>query len=314
MKLIRIILWMFSCVFFEGGCATVHKFGESTIQSPYWESNRLIEGAYTSFYNSDLRISEDLYAVYLPRAESNYLEVSQFNADQKIVQQKIGTIITSHHFVFELQGKKGEFSTRLYYLPDIRLATNTLKEARFKNKIYQLYSFSAKEGQIIQLFSLNVRSKEKRRDYSSECDAIIQKLCYSDYYKIAQSADSILIDLFASKFSEHKLKLKEELDTTLIKATHHRIISIPSNRKYTTVSFRFSPHIQNLVASGESLQLSLVDRKQFFHDPLKVISLITQDLYHSSCSLEVEVAYRDYMAIVTDVSGNLYEAVCFNVW
>ncbi|MEF9987068.1 MAG: hypothetical protein RSC28_03180 [Bacteroidales bacterium] len=314
MKSVKIILWAFSCVCFVGSCAITQKTGENTIQSRYQESNRLTKGAYTSFYNRYLRISEDLYAIYIPHDGSNYLAMQQFNADRKLIQQKVGTAITSPHFVFQLQGKKGELSTRFYYIPNIQLAANTIKGIKFKNKTYHLYSIPTENGQIIQLFTLNGKSKEKKKDYSAECNAMIQKLCYKDYYKVTQSADSILIDLSISKFSDNKLRLGQMIDTTFIKTTHHRIISIPFNRKYATVSFQFSPHIQKLIASGETVQLFLVDKKQFLQHPLKTVPLLMQNLHQSLSSLEIEVSYRDYMVIVADSLGNIYEAICLNVW
>lgn len=298
-------------------CSVVKERG-ACIESLYQNENHIIEGAYTCFYNSDLKISEDLYAVYNPYSKNNVLPVNQFRTDQKIIGKCLGVELNPDNFVFQLQGKHGNMATHFYFLPQSKFAPKTIKEYKYKREFHNIYSLPTMNGQIIQLFSLNKKGRGSHKDYMNylqECDAIIQKLCYGDYYKVSYPDSSeILIDLSNSRFSEKKLSLEMLSDTTLINTNSHKIISISPNREYTPVNFQLSQMIGNMIDSGKVIVCKIYNKESLLSNPLKAVPKLHKELKTNLFKLEVDISYNDYILTISDDSSNLFEVICLNIW
>lgn len=313
----RFLLLILTLLLILPGCSVLREAG-GEIVSVYANRNRLIEGAYTHFYNDSLQISEDLYAVYAPTTQSYTLPLAQLQADKKMAEKAIGVTLAPAHFVFQLQGKFGSFATRFYFLPNHELPTRTIREIKYKNSLYTLYSLPSGNGQIIQLFSIRRADKGNHKEYANyrkECDAIIQKLCYGDYYKIVYPDHStILINLANSRFREKKITVGMLADTTLLNTKDRKIISIPANREALTVRFQLAPAIQQMIVANESLSLEVYDKQQFATNPSACIPILRQPLKENRFSLNIDISYNEYMILVTDSDENVIEALCFNVW
>jgi len=305
---------------------SVLRQNDTYIESPYIQSSYLIDGAYTSFYNDSLKISEDLYAVYMPDYKGYSILFSDFKRDKRLIKKALGIKASSDNFVFQLRSKAGDLTTTLYYISGKNIKNNVIKDYSHKKMLYNIYSFNVRDDQIVQIFRVKEEYKKNQRNYSyyqRECDAIVQRLCYGDYYKKAYwNGSKIMIDLSESRYSEKNNSIEDVLsDTLFIKDKSNKLVSIPSNRKNLVVDFRLSDKAEALINSenkpskgDNSLQYSVYNKKVLAREGKSSEPLICKEITDGTFSLMLEKSYDDYLLLVHDRKGNVLEALFLNIW
>ena len=299
---------------------------DSKIESPYIQTSYLIDGAYTSFYNDSLKISEDLYAIYNPDYRGYSILSGEFRGDRNIIKKTLGIKLSPDDFVLQLKSKAGDLTTSLYYISGKSIQNKALKDFSHKKMLFNIYTFSVRGDQIIQIFKVKEDYKNNKRNYSyylRECDAIVQRLCYGDYYKKAYwNGSKIMIDLSESRYSENKQSIEDVLsDTLFIKDKSNKLVSIPSNRKNLVIDFRLSEKAKALInsenkltESDNGLQFSLYNKKVLTRNGKNSAPLMSKEIKEGTFSLTLEKSYDDYLLLVHDKQQNVYEALFINIW
>lgn len=320
-KCIFVLLVVISTV----SCSIIRQ-NDIKIESPYIQTSYLIDGAYTSFYNDSLKISEDLYAIYNPDYRGYSILSGEFKVDRKLIKKALGIKLSPHDFVLQLKSKAGDLSTSLYYISGKSIQNKVLKDYSHKKMLFNIYSFSVRDDQIIQIFRVKEDYKKNERNYSyylKECDAIVQRLCYGDYYKKAfWNGSKIMIDLSESRYFEKKKNIEDVLsDTLFIKDKSNKLVSIPSNRKNLVIDFRLSEKAKALINSenklteGDSfLQFSVYNKKVLASNGKNSAPLMFKEIKEGTFSLTLEKSYDDYLLLVHDNQQNVYEALFLNIW
>lgn len=299
---------------------------DTKIESPYIQTSYLIDGAYTSFYNDSLKISEDLYAIYNPDYRGYSILSGEFKVDRKLIKKALGIKLSPDDFVLQLKSKAGDLTTSLYYISGKSIQNKVLKDYSHKKMLFNIYSFSVRDDQIIQIFRVKEDYKKNERNYSyylKECDAIVQRLCYGDYYKKAfWNGSKIMIDLSESRYFEKKKNIEDVLsDTLFIKDKSNKLVSIPSNRKNLVIDFRLSEKAKALINSENKLtegdnclQFSVYNKKVLASNGKNSAPLMFKEIKDGTFSLTLEKSYDDYLLLVHDKQQNVYEALFLNIW
>lgn len=322
---VKIIIIVLLVVTSAVSCSILRQ-NDSKIESPYIKNSYLIDGAYTSFYNDSLKISEDLYAVYNPDYRGYSILSGEFRNDRNIIKKSLGIKLSPEDFVLQLKSKAGDLTTSLYYISGMSIDNKVLKEFNHKKMVSNIYSFSVRGDQIIQIFKVKEDYKTNKRNYSyylKECDAIVQRLCYGDYYKKAYwNGSKIMIDLSASRYSEKRQSIEDVLsDTLFIKDKSNKLVSISSNRKNLFIDFRLSEKAKTIINSEDKLtesdnglQLSVYNKKGLTRNGKNSVPLMSKEIKEITFSLMLEKSYDDYLLLVHDKQQNVIEALFLNIW
>lgn len=307
------ILFIFTTALFCLSCSV-----NRIITSNYKPNSTFISGAYTSYYNDSIGISEDLYAAYKTDIESFTIDNNIYNNDRAVVKDQLNILLSPKHLLFHVNSRLEDATTQLFYVPGIQLPDKAIKDYKFRKRYYNIYSIYEGGGQLVQVFSIpeDLRKKEKVYSrFSKECDAIIAKLCYGDYYKISYWNDSKLtIDLSQSLFYKRQVSLIDLFDKNdLLDISSRTLVAIPSNRTKVTVTFKFSDLI-NKKYKKQDLYITVYDREDFIQKGQEATSLLNHKLKTKPFTSSFEISYSNYILMVMDKNNNILELVLFSIW
>ncbi|MFA7204276.1 MAG: hypothetical protein WC188_11290 [Candidatus Caldatribacteriota bacterium] len=275
-------------------------------------------GAYSSYYNDSIGISEDLYGAYVNKNDIVTIDNNVFKSNKRIVKNKLDIILSPKHFLFHINSRFEDATTQLFYVPNIQLPNKIIKDYKFRKRYYNIFSIFDGRGQLFQIFSIPEDYKNREQLYSSyykECNAIIARLCYGNYYKISYWNDSKLtIDLSKSIFYQGNINLSDLFDRNdLLDNSTRKIVAIPSNRSKVLVSFKFSDFI-NEKYKKQDLFVTIYYRDDLIQKREEAVPLLSQRLETAHLTSSFDISESDYSLMVLDNKNNLLELVFFSIW
>ena len=305
-------------IILASSCA-ITRDGERRIKSKYHRSTTVIAEAYTSFYNEKLNISEDLYAIYSQVSDSCHkIDRSDFYLHKGLVQKLLKIELKKSNFLFEIRSADStNITTQIYYIPKLYKNSTPIKGHIYNDRYYNIYCLSNNRGTIVQLFSIkdSKRDISYNQDYNNECDAIIQKLCYKDYYKRAYvGGNKIAIDYSNSSDKDMPIIGNLSKGIKLDTLDGNRVVAItPARRDELTIDIKFPDKVKSLIRENRELNLYI-----YFADDVRANKfdncIIKKRLYSNTTSLVLNSSYDDYLLIIADENENVYDALNLGIW